>query len=90
MRYGYRLAGGVARHNVEQSVLWASILDDVDERLELSDHVAEDEGWKLKTFLCTALLEKAFAQLARCDSLPSERNPLVVENTGLFVLWVEE
>ncbi len=35
MRYGYRLAGGVARHNVKQSDLWASILDDVDERLEL-------------------------------------------------------
>lgn len=90
MRYGYRLAGGVARHNVEQSDLRASILDDVDERLELSDHVAEDKGWELKTFLCTALLEKAFAQLARCDSLPVECEPLVVENKGMFVLWVEE
>lgn len=90
MRYGYRLAGGVARHNVKQSDLWESILDDVDERLELSDHVAGNKGWKLTTFLCTALLEKAFAQLARCDSLPSERDPLVVEVKDLFVLWVEE
>lgn len=58
MRYGYRLAGGVARHNVEQSDLRASILDDVDERLELSDHVAEDKGWELKTFLCDPQKER--------------------------------
>lgn len=90
MRYGYSLAGGVARHNVEQSDLRASILDDIDERLELSDHVAEDKGWELKTFLCTALLEKAFEQLAQRDSLPDEREPLVVDGTSLFILWVEE
>lgn len=90
MRYGYSLAGGVARHNVEQSDLRASILDDIDDRLELSDHVAFSKGWELKTFLCIALLEKAFEQLAQRDSLPDEREPLVVDGTSLFILWVEE